>query len=168
MNKIKKFLFLVAFILSASWAGAQETLNIEKIFSEYGKREGSILIELAKDVLGDNTRISRYKSLIIPSDSIILEATAEAIRADFVKRGRYGNGVIINESKKNGKLQSATYLLGRDDNSSTHEYLLFANKSKKLTLIYIRGNFSYKKLDSELDKLKDLFIEVNNKRIKLQ
>jgi hypothetical protein len=36
-----------------------------------------------------------------------------------------------------------------------------------MTLIYIRGAFPPSRLEKELDGLKDLFIEVNNKRLKL-
>jgi hypothetical protein len=167
MNKLKRFLLLLAFILPGLFVNAQEGLNIEKIFNDYGKQEGSILIELAKDVLGSHTKISRYRSLIIPSDSTILNTTREAIRSDFVKYGQYGNEVILKESKKDGKLESATYAFGHDSSSSTYEYILFSHKSDKMTLIYIKGNFSPEKLESELNKLKNLFIKVNNKRIKL-
>jgi hypothetical protein len=86
---------------------------------------------------------------------------------DFVKTGHYGNEVVLMESKKDGKVESATYALGKDSNSSAYEYILFTHKSKKMTLIYLKGNFSPEQLESELNKLKDLFIKVNNKRIKL-
>jgi thioredoxin reductase len=167
MNKLRRFLLLLAFILPGLLAHAQEGLNIEKIFNDYGKQEGSVLIELAKDVLGNHTKISRYRSLIIPSDSVILNTTREAILNDFVKTGHYGNEVVLMESKKDGKVESATYALGNNGNSSAYEYILFTNKSKKMTLIYLKGNFPPKQLESELNKLKDLFIKVNNKRIKL-
>jgi hypothetical protein len=167
MNELKRFLLLLAFILPGISLQAQDELNIGKIFNDYGKQEGSILIGLAKDVLGDNTRIDRYKSLIISPDTAILRATREAIKADFVKNGQYGNGIILIESKKDGKIESASYSLGKDENSSSYEYILFTVKSKKMTLIYIRGNFPPKQLESELDKLKNLFIKANNKQIKL-
>jgi hypothetical protein len=167
MNRLKRFILLLAFILPGLLAQAQDGLNIEKIFKDYGKREGSALIELAKDVLGDNTKIDRYKSLIIAPDTVLLKATRKAINADFVKNGHYGNGIVMMESKKDGKIESASYALGKDENSANYEYILFTVKSKKMTLIYIRGNFPPKQLESELDKLKNLFIKANNKQIKL-
>jgi hypothetical protein len=167
MNNLKKILLMLAFILPGLFAAAQEGLNIEKIFNDYGKQEGSILIELAKDVLGGHTKISKYKSLIIPSDSLKLNVTRDAIKADFIKNGQHGNEVILMESKKNGKVESAKYALGNDGTSSACEYILFTHKSQKITLIYIKGNFPPEHLDRELDKLKNLFIKVNNKRIKL-
>jgi hypothetical protein len=167
MNKLKKMLFLLFFLLPALLARAQEGLNTEKIFNDYGKQEGSVLIELAKDVLGNHTKINRYKSLIIPADSIKLNAAQEAIKKDLGEREHSGNGLVLMESKKSGKVESATYALGKEEHSSTYEYILFKNKSQKITLIYIRGNFPPNQLEQELDKLKDLFIKVNNKRIKL-
>jgi hypothetical protein len=167
MNKLKKGFFLLAFLLPALWVHAQEDLNIAKVFDDYGKQEGSILIELAKDVLGSHTKISKYKSLIMPSDSLKLDTTREAIKKDFIKNGQYGNEVILMESKKNGKVESATYALGNEGNSWAYEYILFTHKSQKITLIYIKGNFPPEQLERELDKLKDLFIKVNNKRIKI-
>jgi hypothetical protein len=165
MNKLKRFLLLLAFALPSFAVQAQEGLNIEKIFDDYGKQKGSTLIELAKDVLGNHTKISRYKSLIIPADSSLFNATRLAILDDFVKHS--SNGVVLMESKKDGKVEAATYSLGKIGTSSTYEYILFTHKARKMTLIYIKGNFSPEQLDSELKKLKDLFIKVNNKQIKL-
>lgn len=167
MNKLAKFICLLAFMLPGLLAHGQEDLNISKIFGDYGKQEGSVLIELAKDVLGNHTKINRYKSLIIPSDSSILRTTREAILNDFTQKENYGNGVILMESKKDGKVESATYALGKEENSKVYEYILFMNKSKKMTLIYIKGNFPPQQLEEELSKLKNLFIKVNDKRIKL-
>jgi hypothetical protein len=140
---------------------AQKNLNIEAIFNDYGKKEGSVLIELAKDVLGEHTRIKRYKSLIIPSDSAIIRTTMESIQKDL-KDGR-----ILMESRENGKVEVGYYCLTKEDDSNEYEYILFTHKLKKMTLIYISGRFSPRHLEDELSKLKKLFIKVNNKQIKL-
>jgi hypothetical protein len=166
MNNFKKTLFLLLLVLPALSAHAQANLNIDKIFNNYGKQDGAVLIELAKDVLGNYTAIHRYKSLIVPTDSAKLNATLEAIKKDLQK-GHSGSGLVLMETQKNGKVESATYVLGREAHSPTYEYILFKHKAQKLTLIYIRGNFPPEQLQDELDKLKDLFIKVNNKRIKL-
>ncbi|MDR0559497.1 MAG: hypothetical protein LBG92_04965, partial [Prevotellaceae bacterium] len=76
------------------------------------------------------------------------------------------NGKILMENRKDGKTVTGYYCIKRQD-SKHYEYILFTDKSQKMTLIYIRGNFPPDKLEDELNKLKDLFIEVNNKRIKL-
>jgi len=160
MNPIKKILFLVIFLITCVFAGAQDNLNIETIFQEHGKQKGAIFIELAKDVLSDHTQIGRYKSLILPSDTSVVNATVNTIQKDLK------NGKILMENKRDGKIETGYYCLKRQD-SPDYEYILFTDKSQKMILIYLKGAFPPDQLEDELNKLKDLFIKVNNKRIKL-
>jgi hypothetical protein len=161
MNSVKKLFLLLGLLLAYLFSNAQNDRHIETIFADYGKQKGSILIELGKDVLGGHTKIRRYKSLIVPSDSAIVNATLKAIQQDIE------NGSILQESKKDGAIETGYYCLKKQEDSSANEYILFTHKAKKMTLIYIRGNFRPDQLEEELDKLKNLFIKVNNKRIKL-
>jgi hypothetical protein len=155
-----KFILLFCLLPVCLSAYAQKNLNIETIFNDYGKKEGSVLIELAKDVLGEHTRIKRYKSLIILSDSAIVRATAASIQKDLK------DGDILMESRKDGQVEVGYYCLTKENDSNEYEYVLFTNKQKKMTLIYIRGRFPPQDLEDELSKLKNLFIKVNNKQIK--
>jgi hypothetical protein len=157
MNPIKQILFVMAISLTCAPAFAQKDLNISAIFDQFGKREGSILIELGKDVLGDHTRIRQYKSLLIPSDTALVRAAEAAIEAD-----RAGGRVLF-ESRKNGVLESASYCLKKDRESTQYEYILYANRSRKMTLIYLSGTFPPSELEAELAQLKDLFIQIKNK-----
>jgi len=161
MNTLTRLTFLFGLLLTSSFVSAQEDLNIESLFNDYGKKEGSVLIELAKDVLGNHTRISHYKSLIFSPSSEAVKEVEDAIQKDI----EYGSKLM--ESKKDGKLEAAYYYLGKEENASFHEYILYKNKSGKVTLIYVKGKFPPEQLEKELGKLKDLFIKVNNKRIKL-
>jgi hypothetical protein len=160
MHTLKKIFFSTVFLLACTFAGAQNDLNVETIFQNHGKQKGAVLIELAKDVLGGYTQISRYKSLILPSDTGIVRATIYAIEQDLK------DGKILMETKKDGKIETGYYCLKKQE-STEHEYILFTDKSRKITLIYLRGQFPPSQLENELNKLKDLFIKVNNKRIKL-
>ena len=162
MKTIKKIGCLIGFLMLCSGIYAQKDLHIENLFQDYGKRDGSTLIELAKDVLGNHTKISRYKSLIIPADTAIVNLTQKAIQADL------DGGSVLVESKKDGKIEAGYYLLKQKKDSSKFEYILFTNKSSKMTLIYVTGDFPPNRLENELGKLKDLFIKVNNKNLKLQ
>jgi hypothetical protein len=162
MNPLKQLIFFSCFLLATGQADAQKGLAIEAIFNDYGKREGSVLIELARDILSGHTQIKRYKSLIIPSDSAIIQATAASIQNDLK------NGRILMESRKNGKIESGYYCLTKEENVKEYEYILFTCQPEKMTLIYIRGTFPPRCLEDELNKLKKLFIKVNNKQIKLQ
>ena len=161
MNKVRRIVLGLGFLLMCFAASAQKDLNISSIFDEYGKQEGSILIELGKDVLGYRTHIKRYKSLMLPSDTVMVRVTKEAISQD-AKEGRK-----LFESRKDGKIEELSYCLKKDGQTPDYEYILFSNKSRKMTLIYVRGNFPPERLDSELRRLKNLFIKVNNKQIKL-
>jgi len=161
MNALTRLIFLFGLLLTSSFVSAQEDLNIETLFNDYGKKEGSVLIELAKDVLGNHTRISHYKSLIFSPSQEVVKEIEEAIRNDIE------GGSKLVESKKDGKIEAAYYCLKKETDSSFYQYILYNNKSGKVTLIYVKGKFPPERLEKELGKLKDLFIKVNNKRIKL-
>jgi hypothetical protein len=157
MKLIKQILFALGFLLASWSASAQKDLNINAVFDEYGKQQGSVLIELGKDVLGNHTRIRRYKSLIIPSDTAILRVAKAAVEVDCA------GGHTLIESRKDGVFESASYCLKKDSKSTQYEYILFSNRSRKMTLIYISGSFPPDKLEKELTRLKDLFIQIKNK-----
>jgi hypothetical protein len=157
MNPFKQILFATTLLLACMPLYAQKELNINEIFDQYGKQKGSVLIELGRDVLGSHTRIRRYKSLVIPSDTALVQATEAAIKADRA------DGRTLLESRKSGAIQFASYCLKKDTQSSQYEYILFSNHSRKMTLIYIRGPFPPDELGAELSLLKDLFIQINNK-----
>jgi hypothetical protein len=161
MNTTKKIILIFIFLSGVFSVKAQQDLNINVIFEKYGKRDGSVLIELANDVLKNYTKINRYKSMIIPFDAEIADICTDAIAKDIK------NGSIMMESKKDGKTQTAYYCLPKNNDSQNSEYILFTNKNQKITLIYLRGNFKPARLERELNELQKLFIKVNNKRIKL-
>lgn len=162
MNSLKKYILLIGFcFFCTANIQAQKGLEIETVFNDYGKQEGSMLIELAKDVLGDNTRISKYKSLVTQSTEEIIEVSRRAIDSDIE------GGLKLLEIWKDGQIETGHFCLKKDKDSKTYEYILFKNKSKQLTLIYVRGNFPPEQLEKELGKLKNLFIKINNKKIKL-
>ncbi|MDR1523769.1 MAG: hypothetical protein LBS79_00740 [Tannerella sp.] len=160
MDMTRKIIFLLCLLAACGFVNAQKGLHIDAVFNDYGKQKGTVFIELEKDVLGHHTRISRYKSLTTPCDPEIIRVTLDAIRTDLK------NGKILMESQKDGITETGYYHPAKKDDSE-EEYILFSAKSKKMTLIYIRGAFPPSQLEKELYKLKDLFIKVNNKRIKL-
>ena len=155
---ISCFCFL---FLSLSSIEAQQNLKINLIFENYGMKEESILVELSTDVLSNNTKISFYKSLVMTENIVRQNECIEAINHDL------SGGSKLIETLKNGKIETGYYVLKHDKKSKTYEYILYKNKSKKITLVYLKGNFPPHELEDELDELKNLFIYVNKKRIKL-
>jgi hypothetical protein len=156
-----------AFLLPCLQAVAQDGLNIGAVFDEYGMKKGSVLIELGKDVLGKHTKIDLYKSLVAAPDSLMLKKTGDAVLYDFAGNVRNENCAVIKESMRDGKLLEAVYCLGESKESSGYRYILFSGRSRKMTLIYIVGKFPPRQLENELSTLKNLFIKVNNQKIKL-
>ncbi len=140
---------------------ARDKLKTDKIFEKYGMLDGSVLVELSTDVLAKNTKISFYKSMIMPEEKEAVQEIMTAIEEDTKE------GLKIMESAKNGKVETGYYYLTPEKDRKTKEYILYKNKSKKITLIYLKGDFKPDRLEEELDKLKDLFIYVNKRRIKL-
>jgi hypothetical protein len=162
---MKQQILILSFLLSLFHGGsttAQTNLEVDKIFETYGKQKGAILIELSTDILAGHTQMKLYKSFTIASNDPLIAATTTAIENDIE------GGMKLIETLKNGKIETGYYYLKRKNGSSMYEYILYKEKSKKMTLIYIRGSFSPQQLEIELSKLKSLFIYVNKKRIKLQ
>lgn len=157
-----KLLILLCFsqILCVS-VMAQNNLRIIDIFDKYGKKEGSILLQLSTDILSPKTDITLYKSLMIDYTPVIESEIISAVKTDIEKK------IIISEVKKNGRIESGSYYLG-NNNSETNEFILYKKKENKITLVYMKGEFPSSRLEKQLEKLKDLFIYVNNKRLKLQ
>ena len=154
-----KILILICLLQVPLLATAQDHLGIKNIFDKHGKQEGSVLVQLASDVLSQGSNITLYKSLVMDYSAPKEQDILFYLKQDIIS--------IISEVKKNGKTESGTYLVasGKD---KLYEYILYKNKANKITVVYLKGTFPPKKLDSELNKLKDLFIYVNNKRLKIQ
>ena len=165
MRKKLFILFCLCQLITIS-AFTQDHLNIKSVFDKYGKQKGSVLVQLSTDVLSQgNSKVTYYKSLITEINDESNNEKSLAIIEALEKDIKLGSK--ISEIKKGGKLESGNYSFKVKNSNNTYDYILFKRKSKQLTLIYMRGDFPPDKLDRELKKLKDLFIYVNNKRIKL-
>ncbi|MDR0824259.1 MAG: hypothetical protein LBN74_04145 [Prevotella sp.] len=160
--KYKLFiLFCLIQTISVS-AFAQDHLKVKDIFDKYGKQEGSVLVQLSSDVLSQGSNITFYKSLIMDNNIARERDVLNLLKPDIEMNS------IISEVNKNGKIESGTYYVGKGKSEKSSEFILYRNKADKITIVYLKGNFPPAKLDSELKKLKDLFIYVNNKRLKIQ
>ncbi|KAA6302405.1 MAG: hypothetical protein EZS26_001518 [Candidatus Ordinivivax streblomastigis] len=160
MNTGKKIIILFGFLLIYFVGNAQNGLNLDSIFENYGKQKGSVLVDLRKDVLENHTKIVHYKSLIMNLDDDLFEILQEQLYATS-STGGYG----CETQCINGK---CTHFYHQSIGSGVYEYYLLSKKSKKMTLIYVKGKIAPgNALKEELNKLKDLFINVNNNEIKL-
>lgn len=160
--KYKIFILLCVIQTATCNVFAQNHLKIKTVFDDYGKQEGSVLVQLSTDILSQGSKITFYKSLMTDESEQKTRQILQALEADTQ------NGTKISELKKDGKIESGMYHLGANKSSKSNEYILYKNKSRKITLVYLQGDFPPNQLEYELQKLKDLFIYVNNKRLKLQ
>ncbi|MFT4070628.1 MAG: hypothetical protein QM654_01750 [Dysgonamonadaceae bacterium] len=157
-----KTIYMLLFLLSVSMhAFSQNHLRIKEVFDVYGKQEGAIFVQLSSDVLSQGSNITFYKSLILDKNSSREQTITTALKQDLK------NCSVISEIKKNGILESGTYLVDKNPSQKLNEYILYKNRDGKITLVYLSGNFPPNQLSNELKKLKNLFIYINNKRLKI-
>jgi hypothetical protein len=154
MKALKYYLPLLFIFFSGFSGYAQKDLSINEIFEGVGKQNGT-LIQLGTDVLSPRTNILLYKSLRIKADAGILEMTEEALRSDTQSAE-----VLLSSIQEKEGSRTVHYELRKANNSLFHEYILFNYRNGYISLVYIKGNFPSKDLKKELDKLKDLFIEL--------
>ncbi|MDL2322429.1 hypothetical protein LJC52_00390 [Bacteroidales bacterium OttesenSCG-928-A17] len=154
MGKLKPIL-LLAFCLVLSLPGyAQKGLNINHIFEDIGKQKGT-LIQLGPDVLSPQTNIVLYKSLRIKANSDLLETIENALAKD-TKSAK----ILLSSDRKKEGSKTTHYELKKKENVPFYEYILFNYSNGYISLVYLKGNFSSGELKNELNKLKDLFIEL--------
>ncbi|MDR2146543.1 MAG: hypothetical protein LBE91_08825 [Tannerella sp.] len=161
-NLIGNILF-ASFFLCVFSAGAQQGLSIDTIFSEYGRQKGSVLINLGKDVLAGNTKIERYKCLMTDVPPEVENRIAESVRRDFHREEQAGNTFMLKEIRQDGMVKTLYFAFGVQNPTAEREYILYNVKDGKITLIYMKGKFPVTDWKDELDKLKNLFIKLNNK-----
>lgn len=149
------------FLLFSATLLAQEPPKIKDIFDKYGKQEGSVLVQLSSDILSQGSNITFYKSLIIEKDNKTEQEILSAVKEEIAGK------IIISEVKKSGQIESGSYYLGTKS-LKVSEFILYKNKGGKITIVFLKGKFPSNNLERELKKLKDLFIYVNNKRLKIQ
>ena len=154
---MKKICILFMFSLLLPQLQAQEYLHIKNAFDKYAKEKGAVFVQLSKDILSKgDTRIRFYKSMIISdnrqkADWILNLIEADRTEPDDLRKSSSGNKITTLICQiKSGKTRE-------------NEYILYKNIDKKVSLVYIRGDFLPEELDQELNKLKDLFIYVKEK-----
>ena len=152
MKTLKFYLPLFILLLSGFSGYAQKDLKINEVFETIGKEKGT-LIQLGPDVLSLRTNITVYKSLQIKADASILEKVEKALAEDTMG----AEGIFFSDKKDGSKIRH--YGL-KKNTSASNEYILFQLSKGYISLVYLKGNFPSKDLKKELDKLKDLFIEL--------
>ena len=144
-------LYTILFLSFGVFSGyAQKDLRINDIFEDIGKQKGT-LVKLGPDVLSTRTSIERYTSLRIKADEDVLKKVEDALNEDTLQ----AEEILVSDKKDGSKIRQ--YGLAKPRNN---EYILYQLNEGYISLVYLKGNFPSKSLKKELDKLKDLFIDL--------
>lgn len=123
------YLLLLAVALTASPSlFAQKDLHIIKVFEQYGKKKGTVMVELSNEALG-NYDFTLFKSITIKDDP----EAARFIR-NCLSRDEEG-AKKIKQVVANGILTSIYLQLPRK--GKDNRLILFNESSNTATLIYI-------------------------------
>jgi len=138
MKKYIKYLIAVLLLIAPAMMQAQENLRIGDVFSYYGKRHGSTMVQLSEDVIRTYD-MTLYKSLSFRPESFgnkSLDWVIDCIDQDKRKAKK------IKETMLDGSLKSGYYQLPQVK-SGINRFILFKiGDKRKATLIYIEGGLS--------------------------
>ena len=133
MQTIKKYILLFLLILSGGSLWAQSDLEIRKVFQEYGKKKGVVMVELNGKMLEDYD-FNTFKSIVI---SNIPEASSFVRQC--IKKDEEG-AKKVKQVVSNGKTTSIILQLPKKNELNR---LILLNESNgtppKITLIYIES-----------------------------
>ena len=133
MQTIKKYILLFLLILSGGSLWAQSDLEIRKVFQEYGKKKGVVMVELNGKMLEDYD-FNTFKSIVI---SNIPEASSFVRQC--IKKDEEG-AKKVKQVVSNGKTTSIILQLPEKNELNR---LILINESNgtppKITLIYIES-----------------------------
>jgi len=151
MANLKKIrlLLLIGMALSISWQlNAQQDLQISKVFEQYGKKKGTVMVQLTKEMLQDYN-FSFFKSIVIKNDS-----AAAAFASECVAKDQEG-AKKIKQVVQNGKVTSIVLELAPRDKDNR---LILYNESLEgnvaLTLIYLESPMDVEKIMTMILKKK--------------
>lgn len=140
MNSTKKYLglFLIFCLFMIPKVIAQNDLEIQKAFEQYGKKKGVVMVELSNELL-DGYNFTLFKSLTIKHDPSAADFIRKCLAQDEVGAKK------VKQIISNGKPTSIYLQL--PVKSSNFRLILFnviEQPESKITLIYIES-----KTDSE-------------------
>ena len=127
---------------------AQQDLQIGKVFDQYGKKKGVVMVQLTKEMLQDYN-FSFFKSIVIKNDSAAVGFVRECIARDQEGAKK------IKQIVQNGKVTSIVLELAPKEKDNR---LILFNESrddnKEITLIYIESPMDVEKIMTMILKKK--------------
>ena len=135
MKKIRKYLIFTLFLIVGFTANlnAQSDLEINKVFEQYGKKRGSVLVEMSREMLEDYD-FTYYKSIVTTSNKEAADFARRCLAVD--EKG----AKKVKQVVSNGVDTSIYLQLPPKDNY--YRLVLFNETTlpeQKMTLIYIES-----------------------------
>lgn len=147
-KKIYYLLLLVLALAASPRLYAQKDLQISKVFEQYGKMKGVVMVELTDEVLG-NYDFSLFKSITIKDKPDAAKFIRECLRKDeagakkikqvvsnglptsiylqLPRKGKDNRLILFNESKNNGQQIILIYIETRSETEDVLKLLLKKN-----------------------------------------
>jgi len=139
-RKVYLLLFIVITFGIPNPVNAQQDLQISKVFDQYGKKKGVVMVQLTKEMLQDYN-FSFFKSIVIKNNPGAIDFTRECIAKDQEGAKK------IKQVVQNGEVISIVLQLApRGDENRLILYNESPEEKKEMTLIYIESKMDAEKI----------------------
>ncbi|MGC3978739.1 MAG: DUF6108 family protein [Paludibacteraceae bacterium] len=131
--KSKKYIIIALMLVAAAIANAQNGLEIQKVFQQYGKSKGAVMVELREKKIGDY-EFSLFKSITISNNPTAVNFVRACLEKDQQGAKK------VKQVMVSGVLQSMFLQLSKS--GKYYRLILFNDLSKtenKAVLIYIES-----------------------------
>lgn len=147
-KKIGLWLLMIMAFAIPKQLNAQQDLQISKVFDQYGKKKGVVMVQLTKEMLREYN-FSFFKSIVIKNDSAAIDFTRECIAKDQEGAKK------IKQVVQNGEVTSIVLQLApRGDENRLILYNESPDEKKEMTLIYIESKMDAEKIMTMILKKK--------------
>lgn len=127
---------------------AQQDLQINRVFEQYGKKKGVVMVQLTKEMLKDYD-FSFFKSIVIKNNSEAIDFTRKCIEKDQEGAKK------IKQVVQNGAVSSVVLQLSpRGDENRFILYNESLDGKAEMTLIYIESKMDVEKIMTTILKKK--------------
>jgi len=137
----------VAFVIPNP-LNAQQDLQINKVFEQYGKKKGVVMVQLTKEML-HGYDFSLFKSIVIKNNTEAVDFTRKCIEKDQEGAKK------IKQVVQNGEVTSIVLELApRGKENRLILYNESPDENKEMTLIYIESEMNAEKIMTTILKKK--------------
>ena len=147
-GKIYLLLLVIMAFAIPRQLNAQQGLQISKVFDQYEKKKGVVMVQLTKEML-QGYDFSFFKSIVVKNDPAAIAFTRECIAKDQEGAKK------IKQVTQNGEVTSIILQLAPRGNENR---LILYNESpdekKEITLIYIESKLDAEKIMTTVLKKK--------------